>query len=63
MPVQHLALLSESGWSSQQLLGFRCLSAALQEKRYAFSAALQEANLSEYWLKLPYVCMTSAVLP
>ena len=63
MPVQHLALLCEGGWSSQQLLGLVCTSAALWEKHCGFSTAFQEANLSEYWLRLPYSCMTFAVLP
>lgn len=61
--VQCLALLCESNWNSQQLLGLECTSAALQEKHCGFSAALQEANLSEYQLRLPYTCAISAVHP
>lgn len=61
--VQCLALLCEGDWNSQQLLGLECTSATLQEKHCGFSAALQEANLSEYQLRLPYSCATSAVLP
>lgn len=58
---QHLPLLCEGGRSSQQLLGSGSTSAALREKR-VFSAALQEADLSKYQLRLPYSCTNSAVL-
>lgn len=60
---QHLPLLCEGGRSSQQLLGSGSTSAALREKRCVFSAALQEADLSKYQLRLPYSCTNSAVLP
>lgn len=63
MQLQHLPVLCEGGWSSQQLLGSGSTLAALQEKPCGFSAALQEADLSKYQLRLPYSCTNSAVLP
>lgn len=51
-PVDRLVLLCERGRSSQQLLGSGCTLTPLWEKHCGFSAALQEANLSEYRLRL-----------
>lgn len=63
VPVGRLSLLREPGWSSQQLLSSGCPLGALREKHRGFSTALQEENLSMYWLRLPYGCATSGVLP
>lgn len=56
-------MLCECVWSIQQLLGSGSTLAALQENCWGFSAALQEADLSKYQLRLPYSCTNSAVLP